>query len=472
MSMILLAGLAQAADGGTVIWLGLEPDPTLIPQATSLDVEALSPKQDFGPDDEAAIAELRTELEAVRPLVDEFDGELAIMSRLDAAISDVHVLRSDADRELLYDALIFQGFAVHRYFQDQLPTDPGAAPYRTELNGLVTVGAWVDAVALDPDRNPSEAVLPDDAQKVAFDEARAQIRLAPRATVVGEMPPGASLSVDGHAPAGGTRVKVAPGHHRVTVLLGDAVVARAEGEVAASGELIVTVGAMSEDVTALQPGLSAGPDATAIPPGVGALLATVDGPVHLVVPGDRKGPFVYVVSGNAATRLVEEEASAPTERFAVRVAGGAGWMYDGGWYIENFSDGAPSEKGTVNAVTPIVHAGLEVPVGPAALGAGLDVAIPQGEYATLPTGSSELRVRAHPHVAVGIPYLQATAGYMFPWHAAFGLRAHVPLGDTLEASASGVYGAGLSFEQEGNDEPFQAEDSLQAWVTLGGRFGM
>ena len=472
MSMILFASLAHAADGGSVIWMGLEPDPTLLPQAETISVEDLSPKQDFGLDDQAAIDGLRSELEAVKPLVDEFDGELAIMSRLDAAISEVHILRDDADRQLLYDALVFQGFAVHRYFQDQLATDPAAAPYRTELNGVVTVGAWVDAVALDPDQDPSDAVLPDDAQKVAFDEARAQIRLAPRGTVVGEMPDVAGLAVDGNAPAAGSRVKVAPGHHRVAVVMGETVIARAEGLVAADGELTISVGAMAEDVTALQPALSEGPDATAIPPGVGALLATADGPVHLVVPGDRKGPFVYVVSGNSATRLVDEAPEAPDEKLAIRVGAGAGWMYDGGWYVENYFDGAPSEKATVNAVTPVVHAGLELPVGPAAVGAGLDLAIPQGEYATLPIGESELRVRAHPHVAVGIPYVQATAGYMFPWHAAFGLRAHAPIGDTLEVSAAGVYGAGLSFEQEGNPEGFEAQDSVQAWLTLGGRFGI
>ena len=468
---IVWSGSALAGDGGSAVWLGLEPDPTLLPQATTVTVEELSPNQAISDADRAAVDALRAELEAVGPLIDEFDGELAIMSRLDSAVSEVHVLSSDEDRALLYDALVFQGFAVHRYFQDQLATDPAAAPYRIDLNGTVTVKAWVDAVALDPDRDPSEGMLPEDSEAVAFDEARAAIRLAPRASVFGEVPDGASIAVDGWPAVPGGRAKVAPGYHRVAVVYEEKVVARAEGRVMSGEDLDVVVGAMADDVLALQAPLSEGPDAYAIPPAVGTLLASVDAPVHLVVPGDRKGAFVYIVDGQAATRLIEE-AEPADERLVLRVGAGGGWMYDGGWYVDNYFDGAPGERATVNAVTPVLSAGFELrPRRLVAVGAGADLAIPTGTYSTLPSGETAIRLRAHPHVAVGLPWLQATAGYLFPWHAAFGARAHVPVGERLELTAAGLYGLGLSFEQDGNPDNFQAQDAFQAWVGVGGAFG-
>ena len=472
MSMMLwaLVQTVQASEGGSVVWLGVEPDPTLLPQATTVSLDELSPDQAVSDEDRAAVALLRQELEDVGPLVDEFDGELAIMSRLDAAVRDVHVLESDGDRELLYDALVFQGFAVHRYFQDQLATDPAAEPYRIDVNGTVTVKAWVDAVALDPDADPSPGMLPDEAQAVAFDEARAQIRLAPRASIYGEMPDGAALAVDGWPAEPGVRAKVAPGYHRVTVVYDGKVVARTEGRVMSGEDLDVVVGAMAEDVAALGAPLSEGPEAYAVPPAVGALLGGLDGPVHLVVPGDRKGPYVYVIEGQAATRYVQE-AAAPEEDLVLRVGVGGGWMYDGGWYVDNYFEGAPSEKSTVNAATPMLTAGFELrPHRLVSVGAGADLAIPTGPYSTLPSGDQTLRARAHPHVAVGLPWVQATAGYLFPWHMALGARAHLPLGERLELTAAGTYGLGLSFDQDGNPEGFEAQDAVQAWIGFGGRF--
>jgi len=471
MSMMLWASVALAGDGGSAVWLGVEPDPTLLPQATSVTLEALSPAQAVSDADRQAVALLQQELEDVGPLIDEFDGELAIMSRLDAAINDVHVLESDADRELLYDALVFQGFAVHRYFQDQLATDPAAEPYRIDLNGTVTVRPWVDAVALDPDRDPSPGMLPDESEAIAFDEARAQIRLAPRASVMADMPDGAAIAVDGWPAEPGARAKVAPGYHRVTVVYDGMVVARAEGRVMSGEDLDVVVGAMSEDVSALQAPLSEGPEGYGLPPKVADLLGGLEGPVHLVVPGDRKGPYVYVVDGQAATRLVQE-SDAPEETVVLRLGAGGGWMYDGGWYVDNYFDGAPSEKSTVNAATPIVTGGFEVrPHRLAAVGAGVDLAIPTGAYSTLPSGDQAIRLRAHPHVAAGLPWVQATFGYLFPWNLAVGARAHLPIGDRLELTAAGTYGIGLSFDQEGNTESFEAQNTVQGWVAVGGRFG-
>ena len=468
MQLMFLLGQAFA---GSVVFVGLDPDPSLLPQESIVPLDELSPRAEVSADDVAALEALAAELEAVRPLVDEFDGELAIMSRLDAAISEVHVLRDEADRELLYRALVLQGFAVHRYFQDQLPTDAAAEPYRIELNGQVTVKAWVDATALLPDADPRAEELPDPAQQAAFDEARAQIRLAPRGTVATKLPEGAVLQVDG-VEQKGARAKVAPGYHRAAVLMDGVVVARAEGRVAGD-ELSVDVGAMASELSALQPALSQGPEAYGLDQPVVELLAQAAGPVRVVVPG-KKQALVYVLEGQALVLEVEEEAPEASSPAQLHLAVGGGWMYDGGWYVENYYDGAPAELSTVNAFTPVVHAGFDLnPVGPLTLGAGADLQLPVGAYHTLPSAESTVRPRVHPHAALGIRQAQLTVGYLFPWQLALGARARLPLGERFELTGAAVYGKGLSFEQEGNPEgDFQAQDTLTAWLAVGGRFGL
>ncbi len=407
----------------------------------------------------------------MRPLVDEFDGELAIMSRLDAAISEVHVLRDEADRELLYRALVLQGFAVHRYFQDQLATDPAAEPYRIDLNGTVTVKAWVDATALLPDAEPQAADLPDASEQAAFDEARAQIRLAPRGTVSAPLPEGAVLQVDGVVQQG-SRAKVAPGYHRAAVLVEGTLVARAEGRVTGD-ELAVEVGAMASELAALQPSLSEAPQAYGLTGPVTAMLGQVEGPVRVVVPG-KKEPLVFLLQDQALVLEGEPEPEPLSAPASLHLAVGGGWMYDGGWYVENYFDGAPAETATVNAFTPVLNAGFDVyPVGPLALGAGVDLALPIGAYHTLPSSEQTLRPRLHPHAALGVAQAQVTVGYLFPWQLALGARSRIALGDRFEVTGAVVYGKGLRFEQEGNpDGDFQAQDALTAWLALGGRFGL
>lgn len=464
MSMMLLLSVAVAQEQGQVIWLGMDPDPTMLSQLAVVPVASLTPDVSVKDQDLAALENLEAELAAVRPLIDEFDGELAIMSRLDAAIKQVHVLRDEADRELLYKALVFQGFAVHRYFQDSLADDPAAAPYRTSLNGQVAVKAWVDAVALDPTRNPDPLDLPEEAGLLAFDGAAAQIRLAPRGTVVGlGLPEGAGLSVDG-GPLRTGRVNVAPGYHRVVVLFEDQVVARAEGEVAAEGQLTLSVGAMSRDVEALVPQLSEGPEAYNLPPDVVALLGTLEGPVYLAVPGPR-GPLVYRVDGNAALLQVEERESST---LTVTASVGGGWMTDGDWLLQNLAEGAPATKATVNAFSPMLHLGADLSLGRLELGAGTDLYLPVGAYHSLPSGERTVRLRAYPHLAVGPHALKLTAGYLFPWQLGVGARATLPLGP-VELAASGVYGVGVPL-QRADGSTFEPQSAGAAALTLGKRF--
>lgn len=466
MQLILLVATANA---GSVLWLGATEDPTLLPEHQAVTVDELVARDDPTAADQAALDRLQAEFDAVRPLIDAFDGELAIMSRLDAAVAEVTLLRNEADRDLAYAALVFQGYAVQRYFQDQLATDPAAAPYRTELNGQVVVKAWVDAVALDPEREPDAALLPAGPEQIAFDEVRAQIRLAPKATVVVSGPPGTQVAVDGWpAVDASTRVKVAPGMHRVVVTVGDGVAMRSAQVLAAGQEVQIQVGAQQSDFDELQASLSAAPEAVRIPSGVADALATVEGPVFVVVPGGR-APLIYQVQDQTAVlQEVERDPDAPS--LVVRGTLGAGWMYDGGWYLGNVLEGAPSAKSTVNSGLPVFGAQADLRLGPTSLGAGVDLAVPLGTWHTLPSGDGSVRLRTHPYVAFGLPVVQVTAGYLFPWQWAVGARARVPVGP-VELGLNGVYGIGRTLDQADNPDGFVAEDAFLMWASVGYAWG-
>ena len=95
----------------------------------------------------------------------------------------------------------------------------------------------------------------------------------------------------------------------------------------------------------------------------------------------------------------------------------------------------------------------------------MDLFLPFGEYQTLPTGESELRPRAYPHVSAGAIFFQVTAGWLFPWQLGLGAVAHVPLSQRMSLSLHGLYGRGWTLDRS-PDPDFEAGDTLSAWVTL------
>lgn len=473
MSIVLSAlwlGLSAAhAAEGTLLRLGLEPDPTLRPELRDTPVAQIVANPGWSEADQAAIDALRAELAAARPLADEFDGELRIMSGLEGVISDVHVLRDDADRELLYSALVFQGFAVQRYFQDQLATDPAAAPYRAEMGGATTARAWIDAVALEPDRNPNRADIPGDAEMRAFDEARAKVRLAPTATVTAlGLPPGAGLVVDGR-PASGSKTFVSPGLHRVTIEREGQILVRAEGRLAPGGELSVQVPVMVDDLMALAGPLSGAPEAYALPTEVAELLAGLPQPVVLAVPHDRE-PLQYELRGASVVRVGELDADAPWLCFSLDIGGG--WLYDGDYLLLN-QPGAPADDySVVNAGMPVLGARVWMERGLFGAAAGGDLLMPLGAFHTLPSGEDSVRARPYPYVSAGLPWVQLSLGYLFPWHLGPGLRVRVPLGEHYELAGAAIYGLGRTLERDGDLPAFEAGDARVAWVSVGGSFGL
>ena len=464
----------ERAMRGGVLFLGMEADPALYPTLKRVDAAEILPSAGLNDVDLEALSRLAAELEAVRPLAEEFDGELAIMSRLKAATDGVTALRDEDDRDLLYRALVFQGYAVARYFQDGLATDPAAQGYRGELNGSVVPQAWIDAAALDPARTVGEELISEEAERLAFDEVRAQIQLAPKATVrIFGAPPGTMVVVDGGAPqSAALGVPLAPGRHWVQVQVDGENVARASARVERGQDWMVEVPAMSSDLDLLGAALAEGPDALALQDRVVRTLSfSSHQPMHLVVPG-KKGPLIYEVQGSSAIRVDKGQGTEDTPFFSVRAALGVGWMYDGDWFLSK-PDRTPYTKGAVNAVMPVGSLSAQFRPGPLALSVGVDVGVPTGSDNTLASGGSDLRVRAHPYIGVGVPVAQLTVGYLFPWHLGLGARAQIPIGDAFHLGAATVYGYGL--EQTQPDNPFtgayQPENLISAWAFLSMDFG-
>jgi hypothetical protein len=187
------------------------------------------------------------------------------------------------------------------------------------------------------------------------------------------------------------------------------------------------------------------------------------------VPG-RKAPLRYEVEDGVA---IQTGAAAPPseDALALRLAAGGGWINDGNFALAQYDQGAPAERSTVNSGTPMVTVELEKSLGPMVLGLGADALYPLGDWHSLPVGEGELRLRAHPHLNIGLRPVQLSGGFLFPWHPTVGARAHLPLmgAGRLELSAAYLYGFGLSLAREEGQPDYAAERVQSASLSIGTR---
>lgn len=469
MSLILLlCGLAFA---DRVLWVS-PPDPEstaavarTLPGSTSAPLDSLV-DGGVGAIDPAAIDTLRAELADVRPLVDVFDGELQIMARLAKAAEDVRLLRSPEERNLLRRALLFQGFAVHRYFQDKLATEAAAAPYRTTFGDAAWVTAWLDACALlAAPLQVAEEDIPEPGERLAFDAAQAQCQAMPNATLlVAELARGAEVRIDGVKIEGGpgVRVRVAPGRHLFHVAVGDTVLLAAEVRLKPGADAIIRAPFGPTELAELRGLVASGADGWAVPEAARMPLAGFGEPVYVATPGGEKTQLLRV-DGDVTTKLrIRPATAARTTRIAGRATLGAGWLSTGDFYLQNLDAGAPRDAATVNAGTPAGSVGVSVDAPWWTVGVGVDAQLTVGEHHSLPTGEARTSTFVYPHVAAGLPWVQATVGPLFPWYVGLGGRARVPVAGPVELFAAVVYG--LPLDRPRTDGPtFEPLPLYSAW---------
>lgn len=463
---LLIPALSAPAHAGTVVWLEGTPDPALTPDHTARLPAQVAAAPVFGERDTAAMRTLAAEVQACRPLLDEFDGELAILRRIEAALDGVEVVRP-ADVDAVWQALVLQGLAVHRYFPDRTVPEAASAGAVRTVAGSAENRPWLDAVALDSARQPTEAELPDPDARIAYQELRARVLLQPSAAVeLTGLPPGAALLVDG-APVAGSRAQLVPGRHRLTVEVEGRIHLRERLELDPGATASVPYRAVARELAAVAPALHAAKGAVPLPVAVVQTLDTLDQPVSVVVQGKR-GPRVFRVVDGLATPAVQAPSEASQDGLQLGVSGAVAWVYDGDWLLQNAAAGAPEEASTVNAAGGVLGADLKLPVGPLHVGAGTDLVLPVGAHHTLPSGDRELRLRAHSYGALGWGPLQATVGWWSPWHLAAGARASVVLHEQWSLTSVYIHGFGLDRPRD-DGSVFSPAASRAGW--LGVRWG-
>lgn len=474
MSLMLLAALySPDAMAAKVYWVGDPDDADRAAVGRTVEGATSAPFDEIVPSVRTVdtMSLLADEATACKALFDVFDGELQVMARLQKATSDVRVVRSDADRLLLYRAWMMQGYAVQRYFQAKVGTEKAAAPYRTGTADDAVITSWANAAAMYEGPTPTLQDLPDAPSRLAFDATQAAVRGRPSGTVViGTLAAGATVSLDGkQVPAvAGTRLLVNAGRHFVHVQVGERVLWAYADDVAPNATIQVDAPFGPAERDALVSQLASGKDGWSVAPG---LVAMAHGePTYLAIPGDKQ-PRLVRVDGAAAqdVKIVVEakQGGGPL----VRVSAGAGWLSSGDFFLQNIDAQAPYEKSTVNAVAPAAAVGAAWRFGWLEVGAGVDAQVALGEFHSLPTGESATRTFVYPHVAVGIPYAQLTLGPQFPWYVGVGGQATIPLVGPLELYARGVYGVPVSIARGDGAPAFEPTAAISAWGGVALRFG-
>ena len=472
MLLSLVTGVAWAS--GTCLVLD---GPVVQPRAECASVSAAerAARGGWSPADDAALAQLQAETDAVRPLFDAFDGELEVMRRLDAALAPVRVVRPGT-ADVVWRARLLLGYAVYRYFQKDLATDPAAARYRVEVEGEARNAYWVDAIGADPERVPDAALLSDERARLAYQELRARLLLVAPGTVrVTAMAEGDTLVVDGRERVAGL-AQVGPGQHDVAVVGPDGV--RSWERVAVgSGTVVALVAPPSSRERADLAGALRRRDPTpTVPNTLRLLLDDLEAPV-LVTAADEPGTSVYrweggVLRPERGGRARRGQVPKASDGAWVDAAVGVGWRYDGDYLLLNHVDGAPSERGTVNALAPRGQVAVRYRWGFAQVGVAGTVEVPVGAWHTLPTGDqAALRARAGARVELGTPWLAVTGGFLAPWHATLGGRASVPLGQRWWVDLDYEEGLGIARPRAGGPD-FQPAASRGVGVSVRGAFAL
>lgn len=453
MQLILLALLS--ADAGEILWFGDAPDDAATEQiaATTGTTAQPMPLMAFRgastrvtEADAEAWRTLATTLRDVRACETKLDGELIIMRDLQRATDRIGIVRDDADREALFAAYAYQGFAMERFFAGDT-TDERAAPYYTELLERTWVRPWVDAVALAPEREVTAYDIAEAPQRIAFADTRTALTdTALPASLVfpAAIPDGAELVVGGRAQRvkGGDAVSVLPGRHRLHLRVGDSVLARWDLDLAPADERELSLPLDEDTWQAWVDSLdTAAPGA--LPDGLLDDLASLDDEVWLARYRSGKLDIFRVgvdgtLTETRAARSRRGAGKSDKVGWTVGLGLDGSWVYSGDFYTQDPT--APRTRGTVNAGALGLDMQATVDVGLFRVGAGVDTTVPFGANHNALTGDGGMRLRPYLYGTVGIRWAQVHAGFLFPYHPAMGATLTIPVYEGLEVRAGATFG--------------------------------
>ncbi len=445
--MPLISWLSSLAFGADVVWLEAPSDSLRARVAEAAGatrgdlapIDLRSASTQWTPADDESLRRLEVALKDVRAYEARLDGELVILRDLAGPIAGVTALRDENDRDRLFAALAYQGFAANRYFDTGLPTDPEAAPFRVEFNGLVVERPWANAVALTPTREITPYDIAEAPQRVAFARVRdAVLQALPASVTPKDLPAGATFWVDGAAAQVGAsgNVKVTPGRHLFAAVLDDRVVARWDVTLAPGTSIDATVPLSDAVWDAFIANL--GPDVQ-VPEAVAANVKALGGEVWLARPNGSSDATLFVLTPDGVRKgeLPKPQSDSDMVRVSFAVGATAGWMSSGDFYTQDPVTYAPT-KAAVNSPTAALDVGLDVDFGVARIGAGVATLAAFGHPAI--SGEGQSIFRPYPHVRAGLKWVQLSGGYLLPYHPAAGLHATLPVAGAFELRANGVLG--------------------------------
>lgn len=399
-------------------------------------------------DDYDAITDVAAASVQVRVFEGELDGELKILAGLEDPLSRVRLVRDANDREVLIRALLYQGFAVDRFWGDTLGRAPEAVPYRLMVGDSAVERPWLDAFALDPVRAATASDIGEAPQREAYDQLRQTLARVLQATVLApDLPPGAILVVDGReVPVDDTTLlRLVAGRHWIHVELDGHVVARHAERLDPGQRLEVTLPVPEADWRALLRLLRRGEGS--VPDGVRAAVAARGGEVWFA-DGSGEALRVWSVTPTAALpieladpQLVGRSEGSPFADVSLAGWAGAGWLHSPDFRDQD-PQGVPAGASVVHAATPALGLELAWDRDWLRYGVGVDVFVPLGQHHVARSGEGRYRVRPYPHVVLGHPLVQATFGWVAPYHVAGGAQASVPVvDDRVEIRGGLVIGA-------------------------------
>jgi hypothetical protein len=457
--VLWIAVLADPAAAAEVVWLS---PPTAEQQAqvaalahargpalTPLELRAAATR--WTQADEVALQVLDNALERVRVYEEQLDGELVIVGELEGPIDAVTALRGDSDRARLFAALTYQGFAVDRYWGASFAQASEAAPYRVSVGALQVERPWLDAIALEPQREATPYQIAEAPQRVAYNTLRAQLAAVPGAELVPlDLPPQGKLVVDGRpsAPGPGGTLGVSPGRHFVHIELEGQIIGRVVVRVQPGDQIPLSPHVPETEWNTFLTRLD-GSDSGPLPARIAELVDALGGEVWVARPGEPPSVVALAPEGLRAVPLEATPAPEPPDEPEPRapwkpgltVGGLGGWLSSGDFYTQDPLR-APHTAGTVNAAALGGWLGADVTRGLARIGLGLDLLVTVGAYHVALTGQDSTRARPVPHLSAGLRWVQLTAGFMFPYHPAVGGRLELSLGP-LETHVSSWLGLPL-----------------------------
>jgi len=474
----LLLSVANQAHATEVVWLGNAPEDQRARVAEldgytgpldALDFRSAGTRSS-GLDDRA-YAKLESALQEVRPYELKLDGELVIMADLQAPMDAITVIRGPEDRATLFRALAYQGFAVSRYFDTALGTDPEAEPWRVELDASYVERPWRDAAALDPSREVTPYEIAETPQRLAYSSVQDKVTGAlPGGFRVEGLPAGALIRVDGR-PADDTAstIRVPAGKHWIHVEQEGRVLQRWTVDLTPGGTEVLTLPLTEAVWQGFVRGLS---PQSPVPDALLPHLEALGGEVWFARAGSKQ-PTVLRVTAQEVTeielpKIRGSSGSAAADGLSVAGFIGTGWISSGDFYLGNLPD-APQTRATVNSLSVVPAVGLSYDRGLLRAGAGVDMAVTPGAFHYARYGESTTRLRPTPHLEVGTRYATVIAGWTFPHHPVTGLRAQLPLPKNLELRADGRIGFGGD-RQRVDGSTYRIQPLYTAFLSIGYRW--